>query len=70
MNKTKVQGIAMIASAVILIAIIIAYTTIFSVFGIKSGGSILMLIPLIIIAIILIIGLSFIFRAGIKKIKN
>ncbi|HAT73485.1 MAG: hypothetical protein US30_C0001G0117 [Candidatus Moranbacteria bacterium GW2011_GWF2_36_839] len=70
MNKTKVQGIAMIALAVILIAIIIAYTTIFSVFGVKSGGSILMLLPLIIIAILLIVGLSFLFRAGIRKMKN
>ncbi|MFZ2975882.1 MAG: hypothetical protein WA055_04645 [Candidatus Moraniibacteriota bacterium] len=70
MNKTKVQGIGMIALAVILIAIIITYTTIFSVFGLKSGGSILMLLPLIIIAILLIVGLSFLFRAGIRRMKN
>ena len=70
MNKTKAQGIAMVSLAVVLIAVILAYTVFFSLFGLKSGGSILMLVPLIIIALALIIGLSFLFRAGIKKIKN
>lgn len=70
MEKTKMQGIAMIILSVILIAVIVVYTIFFSVFGIKSGGSIFMLMPLIIIALVLIIGLSFLFRAGIKKLKK
>lgn len=70
MNKTKVQGIGMISLAVILIAVVVVYTAFFSFFGLKSGGSILMLIPLVAIAILLIVGLSFLFRAGIRRMKN
>jgi len=70
MKKNKTLGILMISSASILIILIVAYTIIFSKFGLISGGSFLMLIPLLIIAITLIIGLSFLFLAGIRKIKN
>ncbi|MFA6160205.1 MAG: hypothetical protein WC678_03930 [Parcubacteria group bacterium] len=70
MKKTKAQGITMVASAIILIAIIIAYATFFFLFGLKSGGSILMLFPLMIITVILIIGLAGLFYAGIKFIKK
>ena len=70
MQKTKTTGILMIASATILIILVAGYAIIFSVFGIKSGGSFSMIIPLLIIAIVIIIALSFLLRAGIKKIKN
>lgn len=60
----------MISSASVLIILIVAYTIIFSKFGLMSGGSIFMLIPLIVIAIALIIGLSFFIRTGISYIKG
>lgn len=70
MQKSKISGILMISSAIILTVLVIGYAVLFSVFGIKSGGSFLMITPLLIIAIALIIALSFLFRAGIKQIKN
>ncbi|MFA6393727.1 MAG: hypothetical protein WCW25_02560 [Patescibacteria group bacterium] len=70
MQKSKISGILMISSAIILIVLIIGYAVLFSVFGINSGGSFLMITPLLIIAIALIIALSFLLRAGIKQIKN
>lgn len=70
MKKTKIFGILLISSAIILSIIVIGYTVLFSIFGIKSGWSLLMITPLIIIAIILIIALSFVLNAGIKKIKD
>lgn len=70
MKKNKTLGILMISSASVLIILIVAYTFIFSKFGLMSGGSILMLIPLWIIAILLIIGLSFFIRTGISYLKN
>ncbi len=50
--------------------LIIAYAALFSFIGISSGGSFLMIIPLIIIAIALVVALSFLLRAGIKKMRN
>ncbi|HRY82093.1 MAG TPA: hypothetical protein P5232_00090 [Candidatus Moranbacteria bacterium] len=70
MKKTKVQGMLMIISASILIILTIFYAVIFSIFGLKSGGSILMIIPLLILAIILIVAFSFLFYTGIKYIKK
>ncbi len=70
MQKSKILGILMISSAIILMILVTGYTVLFSTFGINSGGSFLMITPLIIIAIIIIIALSFLLRAGIKKIKN
>lgn len=60
----------MISSASILIILIVTYTIIFSKFGLMSGGSIFMIIPLIILAIALIIGLSLLIRTGIGYLKN
>ena len=60
----------MISSAIILTILVIGYAVLFSIFGIKSGGSFLMITPLLIIAVALIIALSFLLRAGIKQIKN
>jgi len=70
MKNTKMLGILMMVLASILIILVAAYTILFSVFGIKSGGSFLMIAPLIIIAIALIAALSLLFRAGIKQIKK
>jgi predicted anti-sigma-YlaC factor YlaD len=70
MNKSKILGILMISSAIILIVLVIGYTVLFSIFGISSGGSVLMITPLLIIAIVLIIALSLLLYAGIKKLKN
>jgi len=70
MQKSKKSGILMIFAAIILTIFVIGYTVLFSIFGIKSGGSFLMIISLIIIAIAAILALSFLFRAGIKQIKN
>jgi len=70
MQKSKISGILMISSAIILIIFVIGYAVLFSIFGINSGGSFLMITPLLIIAIALIIALSFLLRAGIKQIKN
>ena len=60
----------MIATAIILIVFVIGYAVLFSMFGISSGGSFLMITPFLLIAITLIIALSFLLRAGIKKINN
>ena len=60
----------MIFSSIILTVFVIGYAVLFSIFGINSGGSFLMITPLLIIAIALIIALYFLFRAGIKQIKN
>jgi predicted anti-sigma-YlaC factor YlaD len=70
MQKSKISGILMISSAIILTVFVIGYTVIFSIFGINSGGSFLMIAPLLIIAIALIIALYFLLRVGIKQIKN
>ena len=70
MQKSKILGILMISSAIILSALVIGYAVLFSIFGIMSGGSFLMITPLLVIAIALIIALSFLLRAGIKRIKN
>jgi hypothetical protein len=70
MKKSKITGILMVSLAIILMVLIIGYTVVFSIFGIKSGGSFLMLTPLLAIAITLIIALSFLLRAGAKRIKN
>ncbi|MFA5124785.1 MAG: hypothetical protein WC473_03100 [Patescibacteria group bacterium] len=69
MQKSKMSGILMISSASILMIIVIGYAVIFSILGISSGGSFLMITPLIIITIALIIVLSILLRAGIKQIK-
>ena len=70
MQKSKISGILIISSSIILTVIVIGYATIFSIFGIKSGGSFLMITPLLIIAIAIIVALSFLFRAGIKQMKK
>ena len=70
MQKSKILGILMISSAIILSVLVIGYAVLFSIFGISSGGSFLMITPLLVIAIALIIALSFLLRAGIKRIKN
>ena len=70
MQKSKKLGILMISTAIILGILIIGYTILFSIFGISSGGSFLMITPLLIIAIVLITALSFLLRAGMKKIKK
>jgi len=70
MQKSKILGILMISSAIILTVLVIGYAVLFSIFGIKSGGSFLMITPLLVTAIALIIALSFLLRAGIKRIKN
>jgi len=70
MQKSKVTGIVMIVLAVILMIFVIGYTVVFSIFGISSGGSFLMITPLLIIAIAVIVALSFLLRAGIGRIKD
>jgi predicted anti-sigma-YlaC factor YlaD len=70
MQKSKITGILMISLAIILMVLVIGYAVLFSIFGIKSGGSFLMITPLLIIAIAIIIALSFLLRAGIKKIRK
>jgi len=60
----------MIFLAVLFMILVIGYTVIFSFFGINSGGSFLMITPLLIIAIVLIIALSFLLRAGVKQIRK
>lgn len=70
MQKSKITGILMISLAVILMILVIGYAVLFSIFGINSGGSFLMIVPLLLIAIVAIIALSFLLRAGIKRIKN
>jgi hypothetical protein len=70
MQKSKISGILMISSAIILAALVIGYAVLFSIFGIKSGGSFLMIIPLLVIAVVVIMSLFFLLRAGIKQIKN
>jgi len=70
MLKSKILGILMISLAVPLIILVTGYTVVFSVFGINSGGSFLMITPLLIIAIALVIALSFLLRAGVKQIKK
>lgn len=63
-------GLLMIISAVVLIGLVVGFAVIFSVFGIKSGGSILMITPLVIIAIIIVIALLGLLYAGIKFMKE
>jgi len=70
MQKSKISGILIISLAVILMVLVIGYAVLFSIFGISSGGSFLMIISLLLIAIALIIALSFLLRAGIKQIKQ
>ena len=70
MQKSKISGIVMISLAVIFTILVVGYTALFSIFGISSGGSFLMITPLLIIATTMIVALSFLFRAGIKQIKN
>ena len=70
MKKNKLLGVIIITLASILIILTAAYTFIFSKFGLMSGGSIFMLIPLWTIASVIIIGLSFMIRAGISYLKN
>lgn len=70
MQKSKILGILMIALSLFLMIFVAGYATIFSVFGIKSGGSFLMITPLLTIAVVSIVALSFLFRAGIKQIKK
>ncbi|PJA94059.1 MAG: hypothetical protein CO133_00775 [Candidatus Komeilibacteria bacterium CG_4_9_14_3_um_filter_37_5] len=70
MQKSKILGILMIFLAVLFMILVIGYTVIFSFFGINSGGSFLMITPLLIIAIVLIIALSFLLRAGVKQIRK
>ena len=70
MKKSKISGILMISSAIVLMVLVTGYAVLFSIFGITSGGSFLMITPLLIIAIALIIALSFLLRAGIKQIKK
>lgn len=60
----------MILSAIILAIFVISYAVLFSIFGIKSGGSFFMILPLLVIAIVIIFALSFLLRNGIKQIKN
>jgi len=69
MKQSKKSGILMISLAILLMIFVIGYTVVFSVFGISSGGSFLMLIPLLVIATGLIIALSFLLRAGIRQLK-
>jgi len=70
MKKSKMLGLLMIISAVVLIGLVVGFAVIFSVFGIKSGGSILMIAPLVIIAIIIVIALLGLLYAGIKFMKK
>ena len=70
MQKSKISGILMISLAVLMMILVIGYTVLFSVFGINSGGSFLMITPLLIFAITIIIALSFLLRAGIKQLKK
>lgn len=70
MKKSKMLGLLMIISAVVLIGLVVGFAVIFSVFGIKSGGSILMIAPLVIIAIIIVIALLGLLYAGIKFMKE
>lgn len=70
MQKSKVLGILMISLAILLMILVAGYAVIFSIFGIKSGGSFLMITPLVVIASAMIIVLSFLLRAGIRQIKN
>ena len=70
MQKSKISGILMIFLAVLMMILVVGYTVLFSVFGINSGGSFLMIAPLLIIAVALIIALSFLLRAGVKQIKK
>jgi len=70
MQKSKISGILITSVTVILMFLVIGYTAIFSIFGISSRGSFLMITPLLIIAIALIITLSFLLRAGIKQVRN
>ena len=70
MQKSKISGILMISSAIILTVLVIGYAVLFSIFGINSSGSFLMIAPLLVISIALIIALSFLLRAGIKQIKK
>jgi len=70
MQKSKISGILMIFSAIILMILVIGYAVLFSIFGINSGGSFLMITPLLIIVIALIVALSFLLRAGIKQLKK
>ncbi|PIP60494.1 hypothetical protein COX00_02930 [Candidatus Uhrbacteria bacterium CG22_combo_CG10-13_8_21_14_all_47_17] len=70
MQSSKLSGILMISTAIILTVFVIGYAVLFSFFGISSGGSLLMITPLLLIAIALAIALSFLLRAGIKKINN
>ena len=70
MQKTKLSGILMLAASAFLMVLVLGYTAVFSFFGIKSGGSLLMITPLLLIALASIIGLVFLFRAGLKKLKQ
>lgn len=60
----------MIVLALILMVFVVGYVVAFSVFGISSGGSFLMLAPMLIIAIVAIVALSFLLRAGIGRMRK
>jgi len=70
MPKSKKSGILMISLSIIVIILVTGYTILLSIFGIASGGSFFMLIPLLIISIVIITAMSFLLYAGIKQIKN
>ncbi|PIP28166.1 MAG: hypothetical protein COX29_02600 [Candidatus Moranbacteria bacterium CG23_combo_of_CG06-09_8_20_14_all_35_22] len=70
MTKSKTYGLLIISFATILIILTIAYTVLFSIFGLKSGGSILLITPLILFATILIIGFCFLLRIGLSYWKK
>ncbi|OGI32719.1 MAG: hypothetical protein A2271_02545 [Candidatus Moranbacteria bacterium RIFOXYA12_FULL_35_19] len=70
MTKSKTYGVLIISFAIILIILTIAYTVLFSIFGLMSGGSILMIAPLILLAILLIIGFCFLLRIGLSYWKK
>lgn len=70
MKKSKIIGIGILIASVVIIILIITYTLLFSIFGLRSGGSISMLIPLWAFSFVQVILASFFFYFGIKQIKK
>jgi hypothetical protein len=70
MTKSKILGIGISITSVVLIILIIVYTIFFSAFGLRSGGSIFTLLPLWMFSFVQITLASFFLYFGIKQFKK
>jgi hypothetical protein len=70
MKKSKILGLGISIASIVIIILIFAYTIFFSLFGLRSGGSISMLIPLWAFSFAQIALASFFLYFGINQLKK